>query len=129
MTEKAVTTDNLAEFTAALNSHDLVKVTSMMTEDCIYEQAAGPEVYGIRFTGRDAIAQALSEIYETFPDAFWGNDTHRVFGNFGVSEWVFTGTRKDGARLEANGVDLFTFSDGKIASKRAFRKDRPLKNN
>ena len=47
-------------------------------------------------------------------------------GDFGVSEWIFTGTRADGARIEAEGCDLFTFQDGKIAVKRAFRKQRPL---
>jgi ketosteroid isomerase-like protein len=42
-----------------------------------------------------------------------------------VSEWTFTGTRKDGARVEVNGCDLLTFHDGKIAIKNSYRKNRP----
>ena len=48
-----------------------------------------------------------------------------VCGDRGVSEWKFTGTRADGTRVEANGCDLFTFRNGKIAVKDAYRKDRP----
>ena len=44
---------------------------------------------------------------------------------FGVSEWTFTGTAADGTRVEADGVDIFTFKDGRIQLKNAFRKNRP----
>jgi len=43
----------------------------------------------------------------------------------GVSQWTFTGTAADGSRVETDGVDVFTFRDGKIAVKNAFRKARP----
>ncbi|MNF16924.1 hypothetical protein D3C80_2201760 [compost metagenome] len=46
-------------------------------------------------------------------------------GDRGVSESTFRGTRADGARIEARMVDVFTFRDGKIAVKNAYRKDRP----
>ena len=42
-----------------------------------------------------------------------------------MSEWTFTGTLKDGKRVEVNGCDLFTFRSGKIAVKNSFRKNRP----
>ncbi|WP_369294152.1 nuclear transport factor 2 family protein [Klebsiella pneumoniae] len=46
-------------------------------------------------------------------------------GDRGVSESTFKGTKADGLRVEARMVDVFTFKDGKIAVKNAFRKDRP----
>jgi ketosteroid isomerase-like protein len=46
-------------------------------------------------------------------------------GDRGVSEWTFTGTSKDGTRVEVSGCDLFTFRNGKIAVKNSFRKNRP----
>jgi len=48
-----------------------------------------------------------------------------VSGERGVSESTFRGTKADGSRIEARMVDVFTFSDGKIAVKNAYRKDRP----
>ena len=63
-----------------------------------------------------------------FPDAQWGNPRHFIEGDRGVSEWTFTGTRvADGARVEVNGCDVFTFRDGKIAVKNSYRKNRPPK--
>ena len=47
-----------------------------------------------------------------------------VQGDRGVSEWTFTGTRADGSRVDVHGCDLFTFRDGKIATKDSYRKNR-----
>ncbi len=48
-------------------------------------------------------------------------------GDRGVSQWTFVATRADGGgRIEAAGCDLFTFRDGRIAVKDAYRKDRPV---
>jgi hypothetical protein len=49
-----------------------------------------------------------------------------VFGDRGLSEWIFRGTAAaNGTRIEAEGCDLFTFSGDKLSSKSAFRKDGP----
>lgn len=110
----------------AFNRHDAEAVMAFMSGDCVFETAAGPEAHGTRIEGRDAVRQAFAEVWQTFPDAHWETTRHTVTGELGVSEWIFRGTRDDGARIEAEGCDLFTFKDGKIALKRAFRKQRPL---
>ena len=51
---------------------------------------------------------------------------HFADGDRGVSEWTFRGTAADGSRIEAEGCDLFTFENGKIVRKQAFRKNRPV---
>lgn len=120
-----VTADTLAAFSAAFNRHDANALMGFMTEDCIFDAAAGPEAYGARFVGREAVRAAFEAVFRTFPDAQWGQDRHYVAGERGVSEWVFTGTHAEGWRIEAEGCDLFEFRDGLIAVKRAFRKERP----
>jgi len=120
------TTDVLRELFDAFNRHDLDGVLACMTEDCVFEAAAGSARYGTRFVGQKAVGAAFEQVWKTFPDVRWSNATHRVADGFGVSEWTLVGTRADGARIEADGCDLFTFRDGKVASKKAFRKDRPL---
>ncbi|MDX1541241.1 MAG: nuclear transport factor 2 family protein [Geminicoccaceae bacterium] len=110
----------------AFNRHDAEAVMAFMTGDCVFETVAGPEAYGTRIEGRDAVKDAFAEVFETFPDAHWETSRHTVVGDLGVSEWTFRGTRRDGARIEAEGCDLFTFRGDKIALKRAFRKQRPL---
>lgn len=115
----------LDDFAAAFNRHDADALMSMMTEDCIFEGAAGPHVFGVRYEGRAAVRAAFAQIFSASPDAQWSNARHMVSGDRAVSEWTFAATRPDGKRVEVNGCDIFTLRDGRIAVKNAFRKDRP----
>ncbi len=114
----------LERFAAAWNRHDLDALMSMMTDDCVFEASAGPDVNGQRSEGKAAVRAAYASVFETFPDARWSNPRHVVSGNRGVSEWTFTGTRADGTRVEVTGCDLFTLRDGLIAVKNSYRKNR-----
>jgi len=120
-----VTTEVLQAFGDAWNRHDVDALMSFMTEDCVFEASAGPDVCGTRYEGREAVRASFAEVWATFPDAHWGNARHFVRGDRGVSEWTFTGTRADGTLVEVNGCDLFAFRDGKIALKNSYRKNRP----
>jgi len=120
-----VTTETLQAFADAWNRHDVDALMSFMTDDCVFEASAGAEVSGTRYVGRASVRAGFAEVWATFPDAQWGNASHFVHGERGVSEWIFTGTRADGTQVEVHGCDLFTFRDGKIALKNSYRKNRP----
>ena len=120
-----VTTEFLQAFADAWNRHDVDALMSFMTDDCVFEASAGPEACGTRSEGREAVRAAFAQVWATFPDAHWGHARHFICGDRGVSEWTFTGTRRDGSRVEVHGCDLFAFRDGKIALKNAYRKNRP----
>lgn len=120
-----VTVETLAAFSAAWNAHDVDALMSFMSDDCVFMTAGGPDACGARHVGREAVRKAFAGAWATLPDAQWRNGKHFVQGDFGVSEWTFTGTAADGSRVETDGVDIFTFRDGKIAVKNAFRKARP----
>jgi steroid delta-isomerase-like uncharacterized protein len=115
----------LQAFAEAWNRHDTDALMSFMSDDCVFEASAGLEVSGTRYVGREAVRAGYREVFATFPDAHWDGARHFVQGDRGVSEWTFTGTRRDGNRVEVNGCDLFTFRDGKIALKNSYRKSRP----
>ena len=121
---RTVTVEMLAAFAAAWNRHDIDALMSFMTDDCVFEASAGSDAWGTRYVGRDAVKAGFSEVWATFPDARWNDDRHFAHGNRGVSEWTFTGTRADGARVEVNGCDLFVFEEGRIALKNSYRKNR-----
>ncbi len=120
-----VTAEILQAFADAWNRHDVDALMSFMTDDCVFEASAGPEVCGARSEGREAVRSAFAEVWATFPDAHWGSARHFVVGDRGASEWTFTGTRQDGMKIEVHGCDLFTFRDGKILVKNSYRKNRP----
>ena len=105
----------------AFNRHDADAVMACMAEDCVFDAAAGPDANGTRYEGQDAVRAAFAEVWATFPDA-----RHAIVGELAASTRRFVGTRADGARLEAEACDLFTVGGGKILTKSAFRKQRPL---
>ena len=123
--QRPIDVDFLASFGDAWNRHDLDALMSFMTDDCVFHAVAGPDLQGRSFVGRDAVREGFQLAWLTFPDAAWLDGAHFVCGDRGVSESTFCGSKADGTRIEARMVDVFTFRDGKIAVKNAFRKDRP----
>lgn len=119
-----VSVDTLQELADGFNAHDVDTLMTFMTEDCVFEISYGPDVCGQRFEGQDAVRTAFASVWEKYPDAQWRRPTHFMAGNRGVSEWTFTGTDKDGVRVEVDGCDIFTFRDGKILVKDSYRKIR-----
>jgi ketosteroid isomerase-like protein len=119
-----VTVNFLQSFADAFNAHDIKSIMAHMTDDCIFEASAGPDADGEKFTGQDQVKKAFENVFATFPDARWNNPRHFIEGDRGFSEWIFTGTKSDGTRVEVTGCDLFTFKDGKIAIKNSYRKNR-----
>lgn len=122
---KTVDVQMLQDFAAAWNRHDIEALMGFMAEDCVFNAVAGPELLGRSFKGRDAVREGFEMAWKTFSDAAWLDGDHFVSGNRGVSESTFRGTKADGSRIEARMVDVFTFQDGKITVKNAYRKDRP----
>ena len=114
----------LQSFADAFNAHDVNAIMLHMTDDCVFEASAGPDSNGEKFTGQDQVRKAFENVFKIFPDAQWANSKHSISGERGFSEWVFTGTKIDGTKVEVTGCDLFTFRNGKIFIKNSFRKNR-----
>ena len=68
------------------------------------------------------IASVTVATLAAFSDAWNRHDLAALMG-FMTNDCVFM--TADGSRIETDGVDLFTFRDGKIAVKNVFRKARP----
>ena len=115
----------LVAFNDAWNKHDIEALMSMMAPECSFHAVGGPDLLGLTYTGREEVRKGFEAAWQNFPDAQWIDGDHFVVGDRGVSESTFTGTAKDGSRVEARMVDVFTFHNGKIAIKNAFRKNRP----
>ena len=127
MSERLTAEDLSATFDA-FNRHDVGGVMKCFADDCVFYTVAGPEVYGNKIEGAEAIAKAFVAVWTTMPDAHWDHHSHFVHGDRAVSEWTFSGTNSDGTRVEAQGADLFTLRNGRIVVKQALRKDRPVQN-
>ena len=120
-----LTAQDLSDTFDAFNRHDIEGVMTCFAEDCVFYAVGGPEVYGTKIEGAEAIAAAFSAVWAGMKDAHWDHHSQFVSGDRAVSEWTFSGTDADGMRVEAEGADLFTLRDGKIIVKQALRKSRP----
>jgi len=103
-----VTADFLQSFADAFNAHNIKAIMSHMTDDCVFEASAGPDLDGEKFTGQKQVREAFEKVFETFPDAHWSNTRNFISGNRGFTEWIFTGTKIDGTKVEVTGCNLST---------------------
>lgn len=122
--DMAATLALLDRFAAAWNAHDLDTLMACMTDDGVFESAAGATVAGTRSVGTAAVRRAYQAVFDTYPDARWNEPRHFVAGTRAVTEWRFTGTTRDGQKVEVNGCDVFTLRNGRIALKNSYRKQR-----
>lgn len=117
-TSTKATTSMLEEILDAFNRHDADGVMSHFVDDCVFETPRGPSPFGRRLVGREEVRAGVAARFTGIPDVHYGDDTHFVSGDRGVSEWTLRGTTTEGERLELRGCDLWTFRDDKV-----FRKD------
>ena len=74
---------DLQEYSDAWNAHDIEKIMSFHTEDCIFETGGGSEVFGTRISGFEAVRNRFIEVWTELPDVQFLNGTHFVSGNRG----------------------------------------------
>ena len=117
-----VTVETLKSLVEAFNRHDLDVIMEFFVDDCVLDMPRGPGPGGTLFEGTENVRRGLATRFEGLPDVHYGDDSHWVAGDFGVSEWTLTGTQQSGERLEVHGCDHFEFRDGKITVKNSFWK-------
>src|SRR5512134_1739874 len=112
----------LLELTAAFNALDLDRIMGHFAEDSSLDMPRGSKPWGARFNGKDAVRKGLSMRFEATPDVHYGDDRHWVSGRMGVSEWLLTGTTRDGRKVEVRGSDHYEFQGGKVIRKDSYWK-------
>ncbi|HCS58424.1 MAG TPA: nuclear transport factor 2 family protein [Gordonia polyisoprenivorans] len=117
-----VSIETLEELMAAFNAHDLDAIMEFFVDDCVFDTSAGPDPWGRRLVGKDAVRAGLAARFAGVPDVHYDVDRHWISGDLGVSEWTVTGTATAGELLHVRGCDHWEFRDGKIARKDSYWK-------
>jgi ketosteroid isomerase-like protein len=112
----------LRDILDAFNRHDLDAIMAYFAEDAVFEMPRGPEPWGTRYVGKGNVRAGLATRFAGIPDVHYGEDTHWVGGDRGVSEWTLTGTSANGSKLRVRGCDLWTFRDDLVVRKDSFWK-------
>ena len=105
----------------AFNDHDLDRIMSFFADDAVLEMPRD------RTPGADAMSAPRPcgtgcARFEGLPDVHYGEDSHYVDGDMGISQWTVTGTMKSGERIRARGCDFYTFRGDKVVKKNWFWK-------
>jgi steroid delta-isomerase-like uncharacterized protein len=119
-----VTRSTLEAVLDAFNRHDLDAIMAAFSDDAVFESPRGPDPWGTRFVGKEAVRAGLAKRFAGIPDVHYGDDDHFLSedGHRGISEWTLTGTTTEGERIEVRGCDLWTFADGRIIRKDSYWK-------
>ncbi len=112
----------LRDILDAFNRHDLDTIVTYFAEDAVLETPRGPDPWGTRYEGIQAIRRGLAGRFEGIPDVQYRDDAHWVSGDHGLSSWLLTGTATTGERIEVRGCDLWTFRNGKVVRKDSYWK-------
>ncbi|SEO76874.1 nuclear transport factor 2 family protein [Trujillonella endophytica] len=107
----------------AFNAHDLDRIMSFFTDDCVLETPRGTEPWGTRYSGRAAVREGFAGRFAGIPDVHYGEDEHWACGDHAVSRWLLTGTSTSGEKVRVRGCDLFDLApDGRIRRKDSYWK-------
>ena len=112
----------VAQFNSVWDNHDLDGIVEMFTDDVVFEASFGTEPCGERAIGHEASRTLAAKIFARVPDLHFVELRHYVTPEIAVVEAVTTGTPVGGKPYEAHLVDVLTLRDGKIATKRSYRK-------
>ena len=117
-----VSVETLKMIADAFNRHDLDAIMEFFAEDCSMDLPRGPDTWGRRFVGKAAVREGIASRFAGLPDVHYGDDRHWVSGELGVSEWLLTGTRPDGTRVQVRGCDHWEFRGGRVIRKDSYWK-------
>lgn len=93
-----------------------------MTDDCVWEITRGSEPHGTRIEGSKAVRAAIAQAFSTMPDIHY-EPVHSSFGqDVVVVELLVTATLAGGRPAKFHACDVMTMKDGKVSSKRSYRK-------
>jgi ketosteroid isomerase-like protein len=120
--QQAISVATVKAIFAAFNAHDLEAIMAFFAEDCSLDMPRGPEPWGQRFVGKAAVKEGLRTRFQSIPDVRYSDDRHWISGNMVVSEWLLTGTRRDGVPVNVRGCDHYEFRDGKVVRKDSYWK-------
>lgn len=120
--QASITVTKMKAFLDCFNRKDLDGIMGYFADDGVFVTPRGKEPAGRTVEGKAAIRAYFAKMFANVPDINFGEDSHWVAGDFGVSEWTLTGTGPDGSALNFRGTDHFLFRAGKIVRKDTFQK-------
>ncbi len=119
-----VTTELINAVGDAFNNNDIDAVMAFFADDATFDHAAGPEIHGKRFEGKEAISAVFSGLFASVESVRWETLDSHISGNKALCEYRRVAVLKDGEVQDFLSVDILTFADGLIVHKDTYYKMR-----
>jgi len=108
----------------AFNANDIDAVMKYFADTATFDHAAGPDIHGKRFEGKDAIRTVFSGLFDNVSKVHWETLDCHISGNKAICEYRRIATLNSGEEQDFLSVDILTFKDGLIAHKDTYYKAR-----
>ncbi len=95
---------------------------NFFADDASFDTPRGADPWGSCHVGSAAVRKGLAARFEGIPDVGYSEAQPWVCGEYGVSEWLLTGTTTAGERIAVRGCDHWQFRDGLIVRKDSYWK-------
>ena len=114
----AITAKVVKDYIAAINSHDVERIASFFTDDCVFEDQA----FGIVSHGKKELKEIFTATFVASPDLKVKLKSFFSAGDWIASEWVMSGTsvgdflgvKGTGKKWSVRGASITQYSKGKI---------------
>ncbi|NNF79497.1 MAG: nuclear transport factor 2 family protein [Rhizobiales bacterium] len=108
----------------AFNANDIDAVMTFFHQDAIFDHAAGPDVHGTRFEGKDALRTVFAGLFENVENVHWETLDAQICGEKAYCEYRRIAKMKTGEVQDFLSVDVLTFRGGLIIHKDTYYKNR-----
>ena len=108
-------------FNEAFNSHDVDRIMSLMTDDCVFE-STDPPPDGRRIEGQEAVRGVWNDLFKASPDANFETEELFVAEDRATVRWLYTYSDASGVKQHLRGVDVMQIRNGKVAEKLSYVK-------
>jgi predicted SnoaL-like aldol condensation-catalyzing enzyme len=115
------TLETIIRFNNAINAHDLDAVTSLLTDDTVFENTY-PAPDGETIEGKAAVSGFWLEFFESSPKARFYIEESFASGERAFVRWRYNWQNADETFGHVRGVDIFRVHNGKIAEKLSYVK-------
>lgn len=109
------------DFNEAFNRQDVASMLALVSEDCVFENAA-PAPDGTTVKGRADLTQYWSDFFRNSPHAHLQIEEIFGLGMRCVMRWHFEWQDGAGTRSHVRGADIFQVRDGFICEKFSYIK-------
>ena len=101
----------------AFNKNDADLVMTFFSDDCIFDNGIGPDIFGRRFQGKEAVRAVFQGLFDSVEFVNWKTQHVTIVNDKVYCEFHRTARLKSGEKQEYLSLDILTFKNGLITHK------------